>query len=938
MYDVKFYYGKGLTEIQNITFPVQYTDVMDGTWDTGSFEFITNSSNYKEMSENIQEGQFIKRVILKDGIIEDETYFEIDELNVEKDSTYDDDSFKVTIKYVEATKFFTNLLMPNHTFSIYNYYIENTKETTNTSLYDVLVRSIKMIGERNYKEYTGTHEIPYRVMNEHRINEELVKILKTYPSKNRTYIDSNFYDVCKENFKDISAVPYYDATNKELTYISSMGKDTNKMISIYRDNIVVSSSYNRSLSNNADVVENKAVNIYEDNESVWYPMNIPLDNYNANSEILTDPGNYVRPKGLNEGLQQYQYWYDWYLELPFNIERIEKLYLLKIGKYYDSSSSTQISGNNEWVDVSDRIVEDSIYQGLTETEKKYFSHYKRGSNRIQNVVITAGITLEDDKWAWDKSKDNNIAFTTAFAVKYKPILNTDITLVKDINKTTNKKNMVIANKNISDSDLVSQTKYELEKGFYSQYMLEIAGEYKNIFAGELVDINGFEHYGIPSKKYLIYKVDTTFDKQGSHQIIYFNEMVAKNSVLLNEENLVRISQNPSYDSLIERVFKRSDIVKVSAGLTNNKISNYDILGDSTYKRLIAWNTAMILCPQLFGQDNDYSIDDKYIRGVGLACTSYYLDDKNLIVPDLGVENLKIPTDTKFLIPTMCFFNSGNISQVVIKAMNNYIWDNKGVNEKYKLKGGSGKLEISKPSMYSDYTGYNTNIKMKIMMEEPIKYLNGKLYDDEPLDSNYQTYYPEDIDGNYYNNARTVSSYSTISFGEKDQREIFVGAYEQIFVGSNGEESQINCKVDLTDFFTSCTSSFMAEISNEQINIGHKLDKDILIFDKKVYNINSIDESRAVKTINSENYYNFVSLDKYNIFIELIDPTTGVPLIGQVGDYVQEYSIVIRGVLNTTIKNGINTSVKKVPQIVITIPAHQVGEYERIRISLSAERM
>lgn len=940
MYNIKFYYYNNIfSEIENVTFPTQLTDVMDGTWDTGSFEFIINISNYNKISNYIKEGKIIKREILKDNIIEDSTIFEIDELNVEKDSLYNKEQLKVTIKYVEMTKFLTTLNMPNHTFSIYNYYIENTKETTNTSLYDVFLRSAKIIKERNSYVYNGTDN-PYRVMNESTVNEDLVNILKTYPSKNRTYTDVNFYDVCRENFKDISAVPYYDAFNKELTYISSMGKDTNKAIEYNEDNIVVSSSYNRSLSNNADLIENKAVNIYEDNETVWYPLNIPLDNYRSGDAVLTDPGNYVRPKGLNEGLQEYQYWYDWYLELPFNIERIEKLYLLKIGKKYDSNVSGEISGKNVWMDVSDRIVEDSIYQGLTQTEKKYYAHYKRGSNRIDNVVITAGITLEDDKWPWDKAKDNSTAFITAFAVKYKPILNTDILVGKSLTNTNNRKNIVIANKNISDSDLVSQTKYELEKNYYSQYMLEIAGEYQNIFAGELVNINGFENYGIPSKKYLIYKVDTTFEKEGSHQVIYFNEMIAKNSVLLNEDNLVRISQNPSYDSLIERVFKKTEYIEISASLVDNPSlsGSYDIFGDPYFKQLIAWNMAMILCPKLFGQDGDYSGDDKYIRGIAIRCDHFYLNENTLVVPDLsnnGDEEDKIPILSEFLVPTMCFFNAGPICQVIVKAMNNYIWDNIGNSKKYTLKGGDGTLTSSEPIMYSDGTGYNTSFSIKIKMEEPTDYLNRKVYGNV-LDANYNTYYPEDVGGKYYENARNTGG--TISFGEKDQREIFVGVYEQSFIGSEiSGLSQYQCKVDLTDYFTSCTSSFMSEISNEQINIGHKLDKDILIFEKKIYNINSIDESKALK-INAENYYDIVSLSKYNIFIKLTNPENNKPFIGDIGEEIDEYSFVIRGVLNSTIVNGVNTSIKKVPQIVITVPKHVVKENEYIRINLSTKRL
>lgn len=957
MYNIKFYYDDEeidrFIELKNVTFPTQFTDVMDGTWDTGSLEFIMNINEFNSIKSKLQEGNYIKREIIKDNELIDETAFEIEELNVEKDSVYDNQEIKITIKYVESTKFLTNLMMPNHTFSIYNYYIENTKETTNTTLYDVLVRSTKIIQERNNLEYTGSTEAypffvvgsRFRKMNVDTINPDLVKILKSYPSKNRTYIDSNYFDICKENFNDISAVPYYNALRTELDYISSMGKETNKEINFDEDKIVVSSSYNRSLSNNVDMIENKAVNIYQDSESIWYPLNIPLDNYINNQSVISNPGNYTRPKGLNEGLEQYQYWYDWYLELPFNIERIEKLYLLKINKEFEQGSDVTIIGSNDFVDVSSRIVEDSVYQGLTPTEKKYFAHYKRGSNRIENVVITAGITTEDDNWPWEKAKDNAVAFKTAFAVKYKPIINTDIIVAKSPKKIKNKKNIVIANKNISDSDLTSQTRYELEKNFYSQYMLEIAGDYQPIFAGELVNINGFENYNIPSRKYLIYKVDTTFDKEGSHQIIYFNEVVGKNNVLLNENNIVRISQNPSYDSVIDRVFKYTNLVHISGGLTTDIENNRNTLS-SSHSELIFSNFMMILAPKLLDEITSFNITPiKNINGISLKVKNYMLANNNFVPDDsdpddpdgpLSGDDYKISKFVKYLVPTMNFFNSGSVSQVIIKAINNYIWDNKGSSTKYAIKGGNGTLTKSEPVRYSDSTGYVYSFEMSIRNEKPTSYLNGES-SGLSLDANYNTYYPEDTSGIYYKNSE--KSGSSIYFGEKDQRETFVGVYEQTFTSIDNTENKDNVKIDLTDYFTSCTSCFMHEISTNDINIGHKLDKDILIFDKKIYNINSINESLAVKTIEASNYYDVVSVDNYNnLYIKLTDPETNLPFVGKVGQEIDEYSFVIRGVLNTIVINGVNTFIKKVPQIVITVPKHIVKENEHIKLDLSAIRL
>jgi hypothetical protein len=926
MNNIIFYLIKENTDeikLEELVYPTQYTDVMDGSFDTGSAEFIINLNDYLLYKDKeLREGEFIRRRIIVDNEVVDDTIYIIDEVNAEKDSVYNENKIKLTIKYIESTKYLTDLLIANHTYSVTPIIWSNSnKASEKNSLYDVFKKSYDMLGERNNIFNIETNS--YRKFT---INKDLENILKKYPNKNRTYLDCNFFDVCKENFADISSVPYYDVNNRELSHISSMGKDTNKTISIYRDNIVVSSSYNRDKSNNCDVIENKAVNIYEDYESIWYPNNIPLDDF-QNEDMKIErrrASNYARPKGLNEGLESYQYWYNWYLELPFNIERIEKLYYINLDGTLTNDGA--VTNANTFKDVTDRVIEQKMYNSLTDTEKKKFAYYKKGSNKINAISVASGITTENDIWPWDRTSDNQVAFKGMFAVKYKPIINSDVTIIKNGKRKYNKKNIAFSNKDISDSDLISRTKYELEKNSYGQYMLEIAGKYQNISAGELVDIEGFEHYGIPSKKYLIYKVNTTFEKEGSHQIIYFNEMVSKNNVLLNENNLVRISQNPSSQSSVERVFKRTDLIGIKSELVDGKeVFSYDP-GDNYCGNNFAFNSLKnILNPDSNSSNN--------IKGILFGTRFLKLDD---------YLKEKQEYDETWLIGSIGYLNAGTVSQAFIKAIDNCIWDNK-YNAVGVTPGGPDDFELiaSLPVRYTDAIGQfelmNAWVLNSQMKKDSTSDYTAFLFNEYPLASKKINERPTKYEDNIL---------FSLAFGNKDMREIMQIVYEQSWYG-------VDDNVQLTDYFTSCTSSFSGELSMESkiTSKGGKLNKIISIYDKKIYNINGIDEP-PIKSINYTNYHKVVSFDGNSIYIKLKN-TNGTPFKGQVGEFVDEYSISINGVSNYNLneikqyddENDIITGSefiysyqRYVPQIFITVPAHIVKDEEYIKLTIETNKL
>ena len=895
---------------EKVTFPLKHTDVMDGSFDTGSFEAIITYDEYQTLISDdnyLKEGNFITRTLYLDGQVIDNKGFMIDDFNVEKDSTYDENYLKLTIKYVETTKYLTTLMCSNQTYTISpGKWNDSNYNKERNSLLDVFKKSFETVKERNNilnKDFLSSTQTLYRYLEP---SEKLLNTLKEYPNKNKTYLDSNFFDIYKDICSDISAVPYLSGNMlNELTFISSMGEDNNKELNNDNQKIVVSNSYNRNMQNNCEVIENKAVNIYEDREYIWYPF---LSQFNKDN-VPNNAYNFARPKGLNEGLEQYQYWYNWYLELPYNIDTILEVYCLIINKPIIYTGGNMVA-NNELINVTNRIVEQSIYEGLTETEKKYYSYYKKGSNRINSIVVSAGITTEDDNWPWEKAKDNEKAFRTAFLVKYKPILDTDVTVVKNGKRTFNKKNIAFANKNISDADLLSKTKYELDKNYYSQYMLEIAGEYQHITAGEIVNISGFENYGIPTKKYLIYKVDTTFEKEGCHQIIYFNEMVAKNNVLLNENNLVRISQNPSYDSVIDRIYKKTDLVGINCEYVDSKSKeNYNRFDCYGGYQFIYNSLKNILTPNI---DDDIANMPSYYSYLGSISFKTILDvlDTKLNI-QYGEET---PGDYYYCPSTV--MNSGTVSQIIGRAQTNYIIDNQAIVDETTpdttTLTKTGELKESRPISYTDILGYVKKIEAYFVVHDydfyfqPSSLVNGSF----PKITNFSEVSP------YVNH--------TLYFDRKDARENLVIVYEESWY-TNNEDCQ------LTDFFTSCGSSFGGNKDLEGIDI--KRSKDILIFPKKIYNINSIDINESEKTINNDDYYNnIVNWDGGALYIKLSN--NGVPFRGNVGEEIEEYSFVIRGV-NNYISEDIYY---KTPQIVITVPKHTVKEEEYIKLTLEAYKL
>lgn len=893
MREIKYYYcvdRKTEKEIPNISYPQSFTDVMDGTWDSGSFEFFIDINIYKR-DFNMKEIDVISRKVLEEGNIIDDTRFLVDEINVEKDSHYSSNEIKVTIKYVEATKILSKYLMPNHTYSVKpildllldekyqnNLFRQYIFKYFNDSFASAVgISENDMIYERNYQNFSYKDGL-YAFEP----SEELIEITKQYPDKTSTYTDSNFFDITRDCFSTFNAVPYLNMKDRKLEYISGLGRETNKEIKYDEDKIVVSNSWNRSIENNTDIIENKIENAVCDFEELVYPSDI-------NSSVLPDSFNsmVVKPRGLNEGMEAYQNWYGWYLELPQKIDNILAVVAIRI----DDEKTKSI--------VTNLVVEKSVWEQLNETDKKYYAYFKRGDNKIYNIMQTV-VTRENDVWPWDRATDNTEAFQTSFWVKYKPIISTDVLVVKDKNNLINKKNFVVSDKNASDITVVTKTNYELEKGFYSQYMLEIAGDYQNIYAGELVDIIGFEDYGIESKKYLIYKVNTTWDKGGSHQIIYFNEMVAKNNVLLNENNIVRITEQPSDATLVERIYKKTDLIELNANVVDG--TDYDPYSINGYA-----NKDFVLASfrVLFGKAPIDTDQFNRYRLRSAKCKFYYRD--------LNPETLELEsTQNKVLLEKkLDYFNSGTVSQAILSTIDNIVFDYKG--ELKTLNGPKeSELKASVPVKYANQLGMLDGFIIKfastntgIMSEIIDKQGNLVGYNYPYLDISSSEFDTEVIG--------RVTLQNTNTGVVKDTRDILKFVYEQTYCSGNKE-------LQLSNYFTATSSSFGID---ERFHPDY-LYKDILFFEGKVYNVNDVNEENAIESETIEDATSqMIFSDDYNIFLKVPEDL----IVGK------DYTMVLRGVINRYRISGNTFGKRLVPQFAFHFKKESGTKYIRFSVNV-----
>lgn len=881
MDNIRFYLYNGISprvELNNVTLPNQHTDVMDGTWDAGSFEFIINledCNNYIEQGY-LREGEFIEREIISNGQVIEKDGYMIDELSTEKDSIYSEDAIKVTIRYVEKTKYLTTFLMPNFTHTVKPPEATKGIYTDNNTLLDQLNRVMAIMYERNERNRDNPNVYKRGFSS---ISSEVLDILGKYPDYTATYLDKNLYDIILEIFTKFSAVPYVNSDN-ELTLISSMGRETNKVIDYNECSFMVSSSYNRSLSDNCDAIESKVENVVCENDPIGYPYN----------EIVLA----TRPRGLNEGLEEYQDWQGWYLDLQHGIDSILQL------RAYDNPSPNS-DGLTHYKDITEYIVEKTIWDALTSTEKKYYAYFKRGDSRIYNIMQTI-VTREDDIWPWDRIGDNKEAFRTSFNVKYTPIMGVEVLVVKNKNHLLNKRNIVIDEKNTSDSSIMSRLGYEMAKRYYSEYMIEIAGEYQNIMAGDLVDITSFEKYLIPSNKYLIYKVDTTIEKGGCHQLIYFNEVIAKNNVLLNEDNLIRITQNPSTDTLVNRTYKKTDIL----GIKFENVSSDDVDICPSINNAYMKNKFLFNClERLFGasQSRQYPL-------------------KNIVM------KIDLNNKSEYINMNFTYFNAGTVSQAICRMKDNIVIDYFGSQIGPIAAGNTAedgyyyKFVASRPVLYTNTWGIFKNLKFVILYEHPMMlyppihedtfYGSSYPYLDEKNEDNAREFFDvvssNDYDYNMLNSPMDLPSLI------KDTRDVLNIVYEQTFYSDDNN-------LLLSDYFTNTSTNFepMSLLST------HSNYKDILIFDKKLYNPNIVNESDAAFKIDNAN--NTITSDSTLNCLKIDLSSLGL-INGN------DYTFVLRGTNRTYRDNNGNEIKQMVPQLIYRFKYYDNKSI--IKISLTSD--
>jgi hypothetical protein len=420
-------------------------------------------------------------------------------------------------------------------------------------------------------------------------------------------------------------------------------------------------------------------------------------------------------------------------------------------------------------------------------------------------------------------------------------------------------------------------------------------------------------------------VETEFDKEGSHQIIYFNEMVAKNNVLMNIDNIVRVTQNLSTNQFVDRILKFTDAIGITADKTKEKdyISNeYNTFcaGVGLYPGSLS---------RIFGVDNykrsgyTTSVDDLFVsyRYTNISAFNFesmFYTYKNTNEPNTLQFN--------YLSKECLHLNSGTVSQAICPMLDNVTADYQG-EVVGSISSSSKTFRRSSPILYSDIYGMINRFSLGF---GPIQD-NELIYSTNSSTNNtiyYGSKYPEfEYQSESGIVGTTISNFLSLPEMIKDTRDVMKFVYEQTYYSLNED------KIKLSNYFTSTTSAFeklprFANVDETPLYLTKRNLKDILIFEGKIYNINVIDESKAYMKIDNAN--DRISFENNNIFIDISD----MNLSG-------EYTIVLRGVINGNQITYINASTNNVtPKMVPQISYYDnfTTEDKYIRFSIKVDRL
>lgn len=300
----------------------------------------------------------------------------------------------------------------------------------------------------------------------------------------------------------------------------------------------------------------------------------------------------------------------------------------------------------------DKIIEESLYDYLSDLQKRTVCYYRRGSKSINNVIC---LNIEDNDDTWDILKVTDSDVQGAFAwsnaklyaqlrsqfyvVEYKPILDTYYTnydyYYGELNKPKSISNFNFPYNEVSDKQAYPILEYNLEKGLDTSHDVKIITtdiSILNIHAGDIVSYNG--------NKYLVNIVSSYINNKTIESSFCLTDNVIQNSILSYYTDNVRVSSVLSAESVVNRpihLFGENVLHFYDYANLENDNRNYN--------------------PEYFIEEIGYCLSQQSIYGCGIgdfpdadnlnsykAISKYPFRFDNIVTPEL-----KINTNADYVI-------------------------------------------------------------------------------------------------------------------------------------------------------------------------------------------------------------------------------------------------------------------------------------------------
>lgn len=586
---------------------INITDVMNGNPDTISFSFIFEN----DIVDKTLMKQKCKIDIYSDDNYETpyKTYnMAISEISCEKNSMYSDNGYYYTVKIKEHTIYLKDCIRTDLKISPALYKVD---------IYPTLKEALFKI--------IDVHNIP--LLNEKitDADEEILEKLGNIACNTLIYKDLSTFDQISDIFDRIGYVPYL-----ENGYLTGFPKQGGRDVTQELTNIVNISSYSSSRveGNNYDVISTKSYNTLFDVENQFTPytfkyykdnfyephfVTIPYSGGTPNATKIKEyfltrykhwvtgiedefegelSGVYTaRPlfiKDFNTEAEGVEETRNYYIELPTNIENIQQVYAVRPNFRYfnyeesgDYFTDCDFGWDFDTLDI-ENLVEYSVWQNLNGTYKRQTAYYKRGENKIYNVIALVGAGnpyLLNNALPWSDGELFNILKKSFFAVEYKPMstqqyTNYDYTSCIDDDKPSSVQNINLPYKQVSDKQISNIMSYELQRKTDTSYLMKFMTDdlsILNLKASDIIKINDMV--------LIINEMNIVLSNNTIEVSFELNKKVVSNSMVSNYSDNVRVSTNLATETTVTRdlpIFKENILFLNDRVVEDSEISDYEM--------------------------------------------------------------------------------------------------------------------------------------------------------------------------------------------------------------------------------------------------------------------------------------------------------------------------------------------------------------------------